>query len=171
MASGFIEAAAGVLVTLSTSGASSAAYDGNFGGAGSATAGVELTTHTTKGTSIGFPTAGASWSHLEIILRDSANTDPTEHECKVLLTWDVAGDDICAGPSGTAPMVPRRTTYTTTGSKWDYMCTVDLDSEFTLPPDGTIDKVFLFIATAKFVSTTPILVRARLYWHDLNNKG
>ena len=170
MASGFIEATAGELVTLSTTGASSAAYDGNFG-AVSSTAGVLLTTHSTKGTSIGFPTAGAKWSLLEIILRDSAATNPTEHECKVLLTWDLAGDDICAGPSGTAVMVPRRTTYTGTGSKYDYMCTVDIDSVFTLPPDGTIDKVFLFVATSMFVATTPILVRARLYWHDLNNKG
>ena len=173
MASGFIEADVSSTVTLSAtqrgtgaSGEFANLWGGHDGTNASSTDGVELTTHTTTGTSIGFPTGGVKWSHIEVVLRDSASANQLTHEVKIFLSWDAAGNDICAGPSSDgAFMVECRST------SGDFMISIGIDSVFSLPPDGTADKVYLWIATQDFSTATPALRRARLYWHDLNNKG
>lgn len=189
MASGFIQCTEGTVIHASQKAQSATAASGSvnfndlYWGGVAVDTGIELTTHTTTGTSIGFPTGGVRWSHMEIILRDTqtsgAPINPTTHECKIFLSWDAAGDDICAGPSSeSGPMLYRQTTNsggsqgsTSNITTADFMVTMELDVVTVLPPDGTIDKLYLWISTKDFVIVNPTVVRARLYWHDLNNKG
>lgn len=186
MASGFIQCTEGTVISTDQQAqrvaVTSAEVDFNdlyWGGSAQET-GIELTTHTTTGTSIGFPTGGVRWSHLEIILRDTQTSGvpihAALHECKIFLSWDAAGDDICAGPSSeSGPMLTRQTTNnggsqgaTSTITTADFMVTMVLDVVTVLPPDGTIDKLYLWISTKNFVIVNPTVVRARLYWHELS---
>jgi len=156
MASGFLQADVSSTVTLtSTNGGSAPAgtYDDDF-------AKITLTTHTATGTSIGFPTAGVRWSHFELILVDS-QTRQTDYECKVFFTWDSGGDDIAAGPSASVPMVAGR------ADTDSYMVVIDMDMIPSLPDDGAASTVYAWVATKEFTDATPVLLRARLYWHEL----
>ena len=110
---------------------------------------------------LSLPTGLVHWSHLELILLDSGDNSQTDHTCQIFLSWDAAGDDICAGPSGVATMVAGRTDVDT------YMNVYDLDMKPTLPPDGEADKVYLWFNTVAFTDTTPPVIRARLHWNEI----
>jgi len=165
MASGFIEADVSSTVTLSaihgSTGASASAYAGTWG-AISATSGIPLTQSSSLGSTIALPSGGVRWSHLELIIKDSASTNPIDHSVKILLTWDVDGTHICGGPSDSAEMVLTRPSSATT-----FMVGVDLDMQPAIPSQGTANTVYLWISGTYFNDSTPELERARLYWHEI----
>jgi hypothetical protein len=82
----------------------------------------------------------------------------------VFLSWDITGDDICGGPSDSANMVECR--GSSHGSNC-FMVGIDLDMQPAIPPDGATNEIYLWIAGTGFNDNTPILKRARLYWHDI----
>jgi hypothetical protein len=48
-----------------------------------------------------------------------------------------------------------------------FMVGIDLDMQPAIPPDGATNEIYLWIAGTGFNDNTPILKRARLYWHDI----
>ena len=157
MASGFLQADVSSTVELGAtqSGSNVSTYSNNF-------AKITLTTHTATGTSIGLPTGGVRWSHFELIIVDSGQTNEIDRACKVFFTWDTAGDDIAAGPSSSSEMVAGR------ADTDSYMVVIDMDMVPSLPPDGAADTVYAWVATKNFTDHNEAqLLRARLYWHDL----
>tara|TARA_A100001515_G_C4543008_1_gene200827 strand:- start:227 stop:730 length:504 start_codon:yes stop_codon:yes gene_type:complete len=166
MASGFIEADVSGTVTLGPIHTSTGltSYDGVWGGNGGAINGIKLTQSGSVGSSIALPTSGVRWSHIELVLQDSANTNPIDHNVKVFLSWDITGDDICGGPSDSANMVECR--GSSHGSNC-FMVGIDLDMQPAIPPDGATNEIYLWIAGTGFNDNTPILKRARLYWHEI----
>jgi len=163
MASGFIEASSVTLGSIHTS-TGLTSYDGVWGGNAGTTNGVKLTQSSSLGSSIALPSGGVRWSHLELILQDSGTTNPIKHDVKVFLSWDITGDDICGGPSDAANMVLCR--GTSHGSNC-FMGAIDLDMQPAIPTDGTANEVYLWIAGTGFNDNTPVLKRARLYWHEI----
>ncbi|HAW77307.1 MAG TPA: hypothetical protein DCW74_16420 [Alteromonas australica] len=163
MANGFIEADVSSTVTLGaiSSGDGATAYEGNWAGT-STTAGVPLTQSSSVGSGLAMPTAGVKWSHLELIIQDSASTNPIDHTIRVFFSWDSAGTQICAGPSDAAEMVLTRA-----GSSTTFMCAIDLDMIPSLPPEGTANVVYMWLSGQSFNQDTPELKRARLYWYDI----
>ena len=105
---------------------------------------ITLTTHTEMGHSTDrpsiMPTSGVRWSHLELKLEDTG-VSQTDRTVKVFFTWDLAGDDICAGPSSVVNMVAGR---------------ADTDA-----------YMYCWVQTANFASLAVVL-RARLHWYELS---
>ena len=150
MASGYLENAATITSTTATNNAGN-----NYGD------GVLLSTPK----NIELPSGGAHWSHLELIFQDTDNNNQTDLTVIVFLTWDAAGDDICAGPSTAATTVAGRT------DEDRYMTVIDLDLTPILPPDGTAGDVYLWFSVtnlkdASSCSFKPPLIRARLHWNE-----
>ena len=157
MASGFIEADVSSTVTLDDMGGNGGSAMANFWGI------ITLTTHSTVGTKMDFPTAGVRWSHIEIILDvgGSAFTSLTA-AVRVFFSWDSAGNDICAGPSANALLVPGQ------GDSTLAMTAIKLDIVPSLPPDGAANTVYCWISGFGIGTDTPVLKRARLHWHELS---
>lgn len=148
MASGYLENAATITSSTATNNAGN-----NYGD------GVLLSTPK----NIELPSSGAHWSHLELIIQDTSNNSATDLTVIVFLTWDAAGDDICAGPSSVAEMVAGRTDVDR------YMTVIDLDMQPILTSDGTAGDVYLWysVRTGLDIGTgKPPLLRARLHWNE-----
>ena len=158
MSSGYLEADVSTTVNLGQTQSASAAstYSNDF-------AKITLTTHSNTGTKIAFPTSGVRWSHFEFIMVDNGQASQTDYECKVFFTWDTAGDDICGGPSDSAPMVAGRTDTDS------YMVVFDMDMVPCKPPDGAADIVYAWVSTINVTDHSGAqLLRARLHWHELS---
>jgi hypothetical protein len=157
MASGFIEADVSSIVTLA-----------NMGGAGSSLSNnwamVPLTTHSTVGTKMDFPTSGVRWSHIEIILDTGASFSSLTAAVRVFFSWDSAGNNVCFGPSSNALLVPGQ------GDDNLAMTTHQLvvDVVPSMPPEGVANTVYCWISGFSVTTNTPELKRARLYWHELS---
>jgi hypothetical protein len=65
---------------------------------------------------------------------------------------------LCRGARGGA---------TSTHGTHAFMVAIDLDMQPAIPPDGDTNEIYLWIAGTGFNDNTPILKRARLYWHDI----
>jgi len=126
---------------------------------------VTLTASTTESSGIGLPTGMVRWSHLELIIEDDT-ANQVDRLARVFLTWDSAGNNICAGPSSKAgaSMIARRDTTTDY-----YMTVIDLDFVASLPTEvGAANTIYLWITTGGFNLSNPILQKARLHWYELS---
>ena len=165
MANGFIEADVSSAVTLGVIHASTAASAAKYAGAWagtSTTAGVPLIQSATVGSELAMPTSGVKWSHLELKIEDLNATNPIDHTIRVFFSWDVTGEDICAGPSDASEMILTRA-----GSSVTFMCAIDLDMIPVLPPDGASNTVYIWFSGQYFNENTPDLKRARLHWYEI----
>ena len=151
MASGFLDVASTLTPGTSCQGSN------NFGDG--------ILINTAK--SFSMPTAMVQWSHLELILEDNGVASGTTHNVSIFLTWDAAGNEICAGPSNKVTMVAGR------GDTDRYMCVFELYPQCpTIPVStadstGAVDKLYLWLNTTNFTDTTPPVIRARLHWFEL----
>ena len=157
MASGFIDVASTLTPTSSCQGSN------NWG------SGILIDTPKTASPhDVSIPTGGVQWSHLELILEDNGQANETAYGCSIFLSWDAAGNEICAGPSTKATMIAGR------GDTDRYMCVYELyPMVATIPTStadstGTASRVYLWFQTDGFTDTTPPVIRARLHWHELS---
>ncbi len=157
MASGFIDVASTQTPTSSCQGSN------NWG------SGILISTPRVASPSdTGLPSSGVQWSHLELILEDNGQTNAVNKTAAIFLSWDAAGDNICAGPSNKATLVAGR-------SDTDrYMVVFELYPQVATVPVSTDDgtgqagRVYLWLQTTNFTDTTPPVIRARLHWHELS---
>ena len=143
MASGFLENLEGVVVSAD---AQSAVTDWG-----------RVTLDTSD--NLPLPTGMVRWSHVEVVLTDNANGAGDE-TCRIFLSWDSAGEDICFRPTADAKMI-------VIGTSQRHLATFSLDICPTLPPDGEASKIYLWVHVSNFNDATPVCNRARLHWHDI----
>ena len=149
MSSGYLDIQESAATTANTDGGASA---NNWG---------SVRINTPKNLSL--PTGGVQWSHLVLILQDSGDNSQTDHTAKIFLSWDAAGDEICAGPSSAVTMIAGRTDVDR------YMAVYELYPHVpTMPSTATVDTVYLWIQTTNFTDNTPTVLRARLHWFEVS---
>ena len=116
----------------------------------------EDTTSDAKSIHGALPSAGAEWSHLELLLSEDSGTISS---IDIYLTWDSGGDHIVAGATQTALKVVSGQTATYK------MASVSLGISPRAPSvQTTAGKVYLW---SKLDAGTGTLLAARLHWNLL----